>query len=268
MNAPLLSVQQVRVQIGGLVAIADLTLEVGPGEIVSLIGPNGAGKTTAFNVITGYMRPRAGTIRFAGHDITGVSPERIAALGLVRSFQRTSIFGACTVLENAQTALHLKGRAGVWAALLQLPSKVREERRILQEAAALLNMVDLDHRAATRADELSYGEQRRLGIALALATSPKLLLLDEPAAGLNPSETAECMALVRRLQKSGTAILLVEHDMAMVMRISDRVAVLNQGRIIAAGVPDDVRHDPAVIRAYLGGASSHATGSSIDHAAA
>jgi branched-chain amino acid transport system ATP-binding protein len=263
MSPPLLQVEHVMVQIGGLVAVADLTFAVGEGEVVSLIGPNGAGKTTAFNAITGYMRPRRGTVRFAGQDIVGLSPERIAALGLVRSFQRTSIFGSCTVFDNALTALHLRGRAGLLGAFLALPGTRREEERLRREAMAMLAFVGLDGRAGLRADSLAYGEQRRLGIALAAAASPRLLLLDEPAAGLNPSETAECMALIRQLRDRGTTILLVEHDMAMVMRISDRVVVLNQGRIIADGPPDAIRQDPEVIRAYLGG-----TPAGAQHAAA
>ncbi|PZW50501.1 amino acid/amide ABC transporter ATP-binding protein 1 (HAAT family) [Humitalea rosea] len=258
----LLEVEHVAVQIGGLVAVADLSFTVEEGQVVSLIGPNGAGKTTAFNAITGYMRPRQGRIRFRGQDLAGLSPERIAALGLVRSFQRTSIFGPCTVFENARMALHLRGESGLLGALLRLPGMRREEARLREEAFAMLDFVGLTARAEVTADSLAYGEQRRLGIALAAAAAPQLLLLDEPAAGLNPSETAECMALIRQLRDRGTTILLVEHDMAMVMRISDRIVVLNQGRIIADGPPAEIREDPEVIRAYLG------TSREVPHAAA
>jgi len=252
MTAPLLEVRDLAVHIGGLVAIAEMSFRVPEGQIVSLIGPNGAGKTTAFNVITGYMRPTAGRVLFAGQEITGLPPERIAARGLVRSFQRTSVFTGCTVLENALMALHGTGRAGLLGALLRSPAQRREEARLRAEAQAMLDFVGLAQRADTPAEVLAYGEQRRLGIALAAIAGPRLLLLDEPAAGLNPSETQEAMELILRLRARGMTVLLVEHDMAMVMRMSDSIAVLNQGRIIATGTPAEIRHHPEVIRAYLG----------------
>jgi len=258
MSAPLLQLEGLAVHIGGLVAIADMSFSVPEGQVVSLIGPNGAGKTTAFNVITGYMRPTRGRVRFAGQEITGLAPERIAARGLVRSFQRSSVFAGCSVLENALMALHLRGRAGLLGAFLMLPGAQREEARLRAEALALLELVGLTDRAATPAEALAYGEQRRLGIAMAAAAAPKLLLLDEPAAGLNPSETEECIALIRRLRDRGMTVLLVEHDMPMVMRLSDTIVVLNQGRIIASGPPAAIRRDPEVIRAYLGAAGEEA----------
>ena len=252
MSAPLLEVRNLAVHIGGLVAIADMSFSVPEGQVVSLIGPNGAGKTTAFNVITGYMRPTAGQVAFAGREITGLTPDRIAERGLVRSFQRTSVFTGCTVLENALMALHGQGRAGLLGALLRTPAQRREEARLREEALAMLDFVGLGHRAATLAEVLAYGEQRRLGIALAAIAAPRLLLLDEPAAGLNPSETQEAMDLILRLRQRGMTVLLVEHDMAMVMKMSDSIVVLNQGRIIATGAPAEIRHHPEVIRAYLG----------------
>jgi len=259
MTEPLLTVENLAVHIGGLVAIADASFAVPESQVVSLIGPNGAGKTTAFNVITGYMRPTAGRIRFDGQDITGLAPDRIAGRGLVRSFQRTSVFAGCTVLENALMALHRRGQAGLLDALLRLPRQRREEARLREEAWAMLDFVGLGTRADTPAEVLAYGEQRRLGIALAAIATPRLLLLDEPAAGLNPSETADCMALILRLRDRGMTVLLVEHDMPMVMRISDRIVVLNQGRIIASGAPAEIRANPEVIRAYLGSGATHAT---------
>ncbi len=258
MSEVLLSVEGLGVQIGGLTAIADMSFTVPPAEVVSLIGPNGAGKTTAFNVITGYMRPTRGRILFEGRPIAGLAPERIAARGLVRSFQRTSVFAGCTVFENALMALHLRGRAGLLDALLPFLRARREEAALRAEAAELLDLVGLADRADLPAEALAYGEQRRLGIAMAAAAHPRLLLLDEPAAGLNPSETAECMALIRCLKERGMTVLLVEHDMAMVMRLSDRIVVLNQGRIIASGPPAAIRQDPEVIRAYLGAAHAAA----------
>jgi branched-chain amino acid transport system ATP-binding protein len=250
--SPMLEVSGLSVRIGGLVALADLSFAVAEGQIVSLIGPNGAGKTTAFNVITGYMKPSGGRVRYGGAELTGLAADRIARMGVVRTFQRTSIFGGCTVFENVLTALHGRGTTESWGAFLRLPRFRAEEKRLRQEADEILAFAGLTPRAGEFARNLAYGEQRLLGIAIALAAEPKLLLLDEPAAGLNPSETEEFMALVERIRGRGVTVLLVEHDMRMVMTISDHVVVLNQGRVIAAGSPESVQNDPEVVRAYLG----------------
>jgi branched-chain amino acid transport system ATP-binding protein len=247
-----LAVRDLAVHIGGLVSIAGISFDVPFGRIVSLIGPNGAGKTTAFNVITGYMKPTRGQVLFRGRDLTRLTPDRIAALGVVRTFQRTSLFAGCTVFDNVLTALHLRGRTGLVGTLLRLPAMRREEAGLRTATGETLDFVGLAHRAGEIAGNLAYGEQRLLGLAVALAASPALLLLDEPAAGLNPSETESFKQLVRRVRERGTTVLLVEHDMQMVMSISDAVLVLNQGSIIAAGTPAAVQRDAEVIRAYLG----------------
>jgi len=250
--SPALEIEGLAVHIGGLVAISDMSFAVPDGRIVSLIGPNGAGKTTAFNVVTGYMRPTKGRVLVHGRDVTGAPPEKIAALGVVRTFQRTSIFAGCTVAENVLMALHLAGRSGLLGAVLRLPSMRREERRLAAEAAEILAFARLSHRADEIAGNLAYGEQRLLGLAIALAAHPRLLLLDEPAAGLNPSETEAFKTLIARIRDRGVTVLLVEHDMQMVMSISDAVVVLNQGRIVAEGPPAEIQAHPEVISAYLG----------------
>jgi len=249
---PLLALDGLTRRFEGLVAVDAVTLQVAAGGVHAVIGPNGAGKTTLFNLISGLIPPSAGRIVLAGHDMTRLPPDRRAALGLGRTFQNIRVFGAMTVLENVLTGLHARTTAGLPEILLRLPRFRAEERRAVERARAALDMVGLLDKADLRAAALSYGDQRRLEIARAMGPEPKLLMLDEPAAGMNPAETEALAALVRRLRDSSATVLLVEHDMGFVMDISDTVTVLNFGRLIFYGPAAAARQDPTVIEAYLG----------------
>jgi branched-chain amino acid transport system ATP-binding protein len=257
-QTPILEVDCIRVQFGGLVAISSMTFHVNEGEIVSLIGPNGAGKTTAFNAITGFLQPSAGEARYLGQRLNGLKPNQVANLGLVRTFQKTSLFGGNTVFDNILIGLHRQGRQGLVAVLLRLPSMRAEEARLREEVQEILEFIGLAHRNEEVASALPYGEQRLLEVAVSLAAHPKMLLLDEPASGMNPAETASFVKLVKRIRARGITVLLVEHDMRLVMGISDRVVVLNQGKIIAEGPPGEIQRHPEVIRAYLGQGAAYA----------
>ena len=251
-TGPVLALEGITMNIAGLIALSGVSLSVARGRIVSLIGPNGAGKTTAFNVISGYMRPTAGRVMLFGRDVTAMAPERIAQQGLVRTFQRTSVFGACSVLDNVLTALHLQGSSGIAGILWRSRAALREEARLRERAAEILDFVRLTPRANELAASLSYGEQRLLGVGIAMAARPQLLLLDEPAAGLNPSESDAFKELIRAIRAQGITVLLVEHDMHVVMSISDHIIVLNHGQVIATGAPHEIQQNAEVIRAYLG----------------
>lgn len=249
---PVLTLEHIAVHFGGLVAISDLNFVVHEGEVVSLIGPNGAGKTTAFNVVTGFMRPTKGEVRYKGTLLNNLKPHQVAELGLVRTFQRTSVFQNVSVFDNVMIGLHRRGRSHLWDTLLALPRERQSEEELRAQAADILQLVGIAHRSRELAGGLSYGDQRLLGVALALAANPSMLLLDEPVSGMNASETATFMRVLDRVRGMGVTILLVEHDMPMVMGISDRIVVLNYGRIIAEGPPAAIQGNPEVIQAYLG----------------
>jgi branched-chain amino acid transport system ATP-binding protein len=249
----LLSLQAVTQRFGGLVAVDAINLEVADRGVTAVIGPNGAGKTTLFNVISGFQTPTSGRVVFAGTDITARSPEAIAASGLVRTFQLAQIFQNLSVLENIQVGCHLHIEGGVWSALLRSRRTRQAERAVETRARELLDFVGLQSAADLEASALAYGQQRLLEIARSLAARPRLLLLDEPAAGLSADETKRLSAAIRAIAERGTTVLLIEHDMNLVMNTADTIAVLDFGKKIAEGPPAEVRNSPAVIAAYLGG---------------
>jgi branched-chain amino acid transport system ATP-binding protein len=252
MATPFFELAGVRRTFGGLVAVNDLSFAIEAGSIVAMIGPNGAGKSTVFNLITGIYRPTAGTISLEGRVLAGLPTDRITALGIARTFQNIRLFAFMSALDNVMTGRHARMHASMFDSIVHSPRQRAEERRVRERSRELLRFVDLEKCADDDARNLPYGSQRRLEIARALAARPAIVMLDEPAAGMNPAETARLVTTIRDIAGSGIGVLLIEHDMSLVRAACDRVVVLNFGTVLATGTPDEIARDPAVIEAYLG----------------
>ena len=257
MTSPVLDVQGVSKRFGGLQALSDVGLRIQPGQIYGLIGPNGAGKTTFFNVITGLYAPDAGTFKLQGQPYQPKAVHEVAQAGIARTFQNIRLFGEMTALENVMVGRHVRTDSGVWGAIFRTPGFLAQERAMAEHAQALLEEVGLGDRADLKARTLSYGDQRRLEIARALACEPVVLALDEPAAGMNPTEKVQLRHLIDRIRQQRCTVLLIEHDVRLVMGLCDEVTVLDHGKVICQGPPALVQSDPAVIEAYLGSGAHH-----------
>lgn len=252
MSDTILKTEHITQRFGGLVALSDISMEVHSGEIIGIIGPNGAGKTTLFNVITGIYCPTEGKVSLLGQDITGWKPHKITQLGFARTFQNIRLYARMSVRDNVISGMHCHTKSGILSSIFNTRSKRQEEKQCEEEADEILKLLDLYRFRFEMSTSLPYGAQRKLEIARALATHPKLLLLDEPAAGMNEQETADLANIVYRLKEMGYTILLIEHDMKFVMNICERLYVLNNGCLIARGTPGEIKVDPVVIEAYLG----------------